>query len=220
MPGPITPEDVKKRFGDSRAKLIRMVSRWELSGNGFGQRSKDEEDFGHFGKEQLECGDNQANFLDSSTREHVLYLWHLSDKYDMLQNVLNVLSDSAAADSENFQTVSEDTGASRKRAAAEAEATAEFRGFMTDALMSMSHSSMLTELRQAEFQAMEYEEKIIGLDPGSDQRYITLYQRKLANENERIKNIQCAIDSMQRPKKKQVKKPVSVNSSDDEEKQD
>ena len=96
----ITADDVKKHFGEARAKLIKMIARWELSGNGFGQRAEDDDDYGRMGEEQLGCGDNRGHFLDSMTKEHVLYLWHIADRYDILRNVLNVLSDSCAADSE------------------------------------------------------------------------------------------------------------------------
>jgi hypothetical protein len=38
MPGPMTPEDVKSRLADARAKLILIINKWGKSGNGFGQR--------------------------------------------------------------------------------------------------------------------------------------------------------------------------------------
>lgn len=37
MSGPIIPEEVKSRMADARAKLVKVISKWELSGNGFGQ---------------------------------------------------------------------------------------------------------------------------------------------------------------------------------------
>jgi hypothetical protein len=43
--GLITAEEVKKRFTDARAKLIKIISKWELSGNGFGQRTVADDDF-------------------------------------------------------------------------------------------------------------------------------------------------------------------------------
>jgi hypothetical protein len=107
MPGPIDPEEGKRRFAGSRAKLIKIISKWELSGNGFGQRTLEDEDYGHMGQQELEAGDNRANFLDSMTKEHILYFWHLPDKNELLKNVLNVIADTSSADSDNYQAVSE-----------------------------------------------------------------------------------------------------------------
>jgi len=96
MPGKVTPEECKKRFADSRAKLIKIISKWELSGNGFGQRSREDDDFGHLDEECFEAGDNRGNFLDTMTKEHILYFWHLADQNDMMKQVLNVIVDSSS----------------------------------------------------------------------------------------------------------------------------
>ena len=46
MPGqtPITPEQVKSKLADARCKLMKIINRWERSGNGFGQLRDDEEE--------------------------------------------------------------------------------------------------------------------------------------------------------------------------------
>jgi hypothetical protein len=45
MPGIITPEEVKSHMADSRVKLMAVISNWELSGNGFGQCTQEDEGF-------------------------------------------------------------------------------------------------------------------------------------------------------------------------------
>ena len=128
MPGgKISAEDVKKKIAECRVKLIQVcekcvekttlqcltscpvlccthyqiISNWEASGNGFGQRTAEDSDFGHY-QDQTD-GDNRASFIQVHLghRVHHLYLWHLADKMGVLQHVLNVLSCEVAGDSDN-----------------------------------------------------------------------------------------------------------------------
>jgi hypothetical protein len=99
MPGcPITMQDAKSRLADARAKLIVIISKWERSGNGFGQRDVEDPRFGHFNAGKGDC---RADFLKDAhgQRSHHLYLWHLSDTMGVLKNVLTVLSQEVAGDS-------------------------------------------------------------------------------------------------------------------------
>jgi hypothetical protein len=102
MPGgTITAASVKTRLGDARARMITIISKWELSGNGFGQREEDDDGFGHVAGG---CGDDRGAFLNETLGEksHHLYFWHLSDIMGVLKNVLCVLSSEVAADTDNI----------------------------------------------------------------------------------------------------------------------
>jgi hypothetical protein len=101
--GSMTAEQVKNRLSDARAKLIPVVYRWEQSGNGFGQRDEDDEEFGHYVSGR---GDSRASFLKASNgqRTHHLYLWNCSDEMGVLKNFLNVLSQEVAGDSDQCPT--------------------------------------------------------------------------------------------------------------------
>ena len=95
MPGgEISPEEVKTRFNDARAKVISLISDWEKSGNGFGQRREADSDFGHMTEDHLQDGDVRSSFLKDwkGQKEHHLCLWHLADSLGILCNVVNVLS--------------------------------------------------------------------------------------------------------------------------------
>ena len=214
MPGPVTPEECKKRFADARAKLIKLIAKWEQSGNGFGQRTIEDDDFGHLGEENLEAGDNRGNFLDSMTKEHILYFWHLADKSELLKNVLNVIADTSAADTDTFHLTSETSsvGAASKKSRKDAEATAanDFRVCMGHAMATMSHASMLQELREAESQCMKYQELAITTD---NDRLKALYNKFTRREERRIDDIQRAIDKIKK-RKFMVK---AVESDDDDE---
>lgn len=114
--GPITEAEVKSKLAEARAKLIVIISKWERSGNGFGQRDESNEDFGHV---ESGKGDNRADFLRDSLgqKSHHLYLWHLSDIMGVLKNVLSVLSQDVAGDSRHYPRDLASTQNKRSRAA-------------------------------------------------------------------------------------------------------
>lgn len=214
MPGPVTAEEVKKRFADARAKLIKIISKWELSGNGFGQRSVGDDEFGHMGEDNLEAGENRGNFLDSMTKEHILYFWYLSDKNELLKNVLNVIAETSSADSENYQTTSDSSDtvvSNNKKRKSEAVEANEFRIVMGDALSNMSVASLMEQLRSAEAQAMKYEELFITTD---NERLKILYAKYNHKEEQRVLEIQAAVDQV---KKQRAKRVAAIDNSFEDE---
>jgi hypothetical protein len=212
MPGEMNPEECKKRFADSRAKLIKIISKWELSGNGFGQRCLADDDFGHMGEEEPEAGDNRSNFLDSMTKEHILYFWHLADSNELLKNVLNVIADTSSAESENYQTTSEHSStsaiSSSRRKTNESKAVNKFCLAMGSAMANMSHAALLTELGNAEAQSMKYQEMVILTQ---NDNLKVLYNKFVVREDNRIEEIQGALDRMKR------RHIAEIDSSEDEE---
>jgi len=140
MPGgEIDAADVKARYMDARVKLIIMVKDWEKSGNGFGQRPKDDEEYGRFSKEHpgLQEGDNRQSFMrpENGQKEHHLYFWHLADEYGILSNVLTVLSGAVAADGDSVRT---DCSSARKKRKKQVEGPTEFQHSITASLANMA----------------------------------------------------------------------------------
>jgi hypothetical protein len=69
---------------------VEIITRWELSGNGDGQRMEGDRDFGHV--ESLDFrGDNRKLFLQNE-RTTMLYYWQMLDKYQILSETLTVLA--------------------------------------------------------------------------------------------------------------------------------
>ena len=58
MPGPITPDQVKSKLADARVRLMRIINRWETSGNGFGQIR--DEQAGTSDKDKEDDNDSEA----------------------------------------------------------------------------------------------------------------------------------------------------------------
>ncbi|CAB9517520.1 expressed unknown protein [Seminavis robusta] len=161
MPGAITPDEVKRRWGDCRAKLIKIIAKWELSGNGFGQRVQEDEEFGHLGEDLLQCGDNRANFLDSQTKEHILYLWHVSDDQEILKNVMSVISESCAASTVACSSVAPSDNASARKRKVDERALGFFRAKMSLAMHTMSRAAIWKELRETQEKLFESQLKVM-----------------------------------------------------------
>ena len=192
LPEPITAEEVKKRLADSRAKLMKVISKWEKSGNGFGQRAEGDDDFGHMTEEQLEDGDNRASFIDGIGKEHLLLLWHFGDLDGTLQTFLNQLSSNVAVDCDNIHLDTSEVQ-NRRRMTEEQRDAREFRESIADSMSSMSYAAMLQELRQAEQHAFRCKEmSFTATSPDSCRFYQESYDRVM----ERVLAIKVELSRM------------------------
>jgi hypothetical protein len=121
---PAVAGDVKDRLTDIRARLIRMIKKWERSGQGDGGRDNEEdedlEDGGGSsaaptadpenltslalgkleGRSQFAM-DSRQNFLSDGKYGKLnpwyLYFWELADKYDLLASTVTELSSAVGA---------------------------------------------------------------------------------------------------------------------------
>ncbi|CAB9524440.1 hypothetical protein SEMRO_1537_G280720.1 [Seminavis robusta] len=218
VPSPITPEDVQRRWGDCRAKLIKIIAKWELSGNGFGQRHEGDDEFGHLGEDELQCGDNRANFLDSQTKEHILYLWHIADQEEVLKHVMAVIAESSSATSTSCASVAgSDASASARKRRKEDRELAFFRAKMGLAMTSMSRAALFKELRELQDKEMDYQIKLLE---ASSSKMIDIYSKRVKVLAGQIDICQETIDEMDKepPKKKKKsnkKKSIYIDSDDD-----
>jgi hypothetical protein len=104
-PQNITAENAKAWVADRKAKLVILMNRWELSGNGDGQRTEDDANFGNVSSEsiQFQEGDNRSSFL-LHERSTLLYIWESFVKYEMLQNLISILPESVGVTSSRRPT--------------------------------------------------------------------------------------------------------------------
>ena len=83
----MTRDKAKYLVVSVRPKLAKMVHKYELSGNGAGQRSEDDADYGRVDLENCVDGDDTANFIESGsglTEVYLLYWWHKLDAEDFI----------------------------------------------------------------------------------------------------------------------------------------
>ena len=84
-----------------------MVSTYERSGSGAGQRDEDDEDYGRVDIAKCVEGDDRARFMESGVKEkYLLYWWHKLDVEGFVQFTLCILDKFQRANTSNFQLVS------------------------------------------------------------------------------------------------------------------
>ena len=145
----LTVADLKRRFTDSRAKLIQIIVKWERSGSGFGQRHQQDDDFGHLVNERLEDGDDRANYL-GNYHDHLLYAWHILDINQMLTRTVAILDSTVSASS--AESVPEVFNSARKR-----KKDQNTDDIISKHLESISKASLLEQLGNTEQKLAEYE---------------------------------------------------------------
>ena len=108
---PITAEQLKK-LSDNQYKMVKVIVDWERSGSGSSMsrnllqgRSNDDDDNSIGNSENVQLERDVYEFWDGDNRKsilrempsHILYLWHLAYKYDILNAVCQQLRDESSA---------------------------------------------------------------------------------------------------------------------------
>jgi hypothetical protein len=180
MPGAITPEEVKSRMAGSRAKLMAVISNWELSGNGFGQRRQEEVGFGSLEEEHL-LDDNGGAFLQGY-RSHILYLWHLSDEEDILQSVKSALDPGCAANTDSIPEVE----FKRKKRKTSEEDERDFREQVSSSFDTISFSTLCNQITQTQKSKTDFEVKYVL---ATDDAVKAVYKRMMKDADATIKTL-------------------------------
>ena len=119
-PCDLTSEQVKSWVASHKTKLLLFIARWELSGNGDGQRVEGDATFGIIDTEDhlIFGGDNRSDFLKGD-RSSLLYFWYMSDKYEILPQVLSLLPTELGFSTlvERVSAVQESRGSNNNRTA-------------------------------------------------------------------------------------------------------
>jgi hypothetical protein len=105
---PVSGEQLKKKLSDARYKMVKVIADWEQSGNGAGQCVEEDNHY------VFVDGDNRKSFLRERP-PHVLYLWHISHTYGILQNVRQQLSSDSSCDGNNAPSVADSGTCKRGR---------------------------------------------------------------------------------------------------------
>ena len=88
-------------------KLATIVHKYELSGNGVGQRSEEEDYYGCVDLEKCVDGDTRGNYIESgSNSSYLLYWWYKLDVEGCMQFMIFILDKFHRANSTDFQLVS------------------------------------------------------------------------------------------------------------------
>ena len=96
---------VQNRLSTIRVTLLRIIDRWEQSGQGDGGRVPDDDGelpagWGKLEGRTQEALDNRANFLNGAPSWY-LYFWELADKYQLLVSTLQRFKEGVGAPTAN-----------------------------------------------------------------------------------------------------------------------
>ena len=96
-PSNVNGEQLKKKLAEARMKLLRVMDKWERSGNGDGMPNPED-------PTQMIVGSDRAAFLGHDP-VHILYLWHLAEHNDTLNSIKAMLPPEMGVSSENIPSV-------------------------------------------------------------------------------------------------------------------
>jgi hypothetical protein len=144
----VTPEAILQKLSMMKAKMMEIIGRWEQSGNGDGQREEIDRDFGRTRFVQHINGDNRASFLRDSP-SHVLYLWHLMDLYELLNDLKETLHEDVQATGTSAPTTAS-TRAKRRRGERDhdSEQRAATQNMFMDTFQNLGMKEELSSIRQ------------------------------------------------------------------------
>lgn len=97
-PTPVTPHKIKEKIADIQARLVVIIDNWERSGNGGGNWSIDDDDYGRISTMTLQ-DDDRSNFLEGN-KTHLLYFWQVLDETKLLQKTLLIIPKNHSASSD------------------------------------------------------------------------------------------------------------------------
>jgi hypothetical protein len=141
-PTPVTPDKIKEKLGNLRAKLLQVITKWERSGNGCGQRQESDATFGHVDEETL-IDDDRQNFLGKE-KPHLLYFWQILDDYQILSKTLSILPNDMSASSEGIPMTNVSSTNNKRKAVDEKtllEQNGKFQRNMTMTTLKMAEAS-------------------------------------------------------------------------------
>ena len=102
----MSQEKAKEIITTVRPLLATMISNYELSGNGAGQRSSENEDYGRVDLSLYIAGDDRASFLLNTSSFFLLYWWHKLDGEGFVQFTLCIIDKFQRSNAVDFQLVS------------------------------------------------------------------------------------------------------------------
>jgi hypothetical protein len=121
------------------------MNNWDKSGNGTGQRPVDnDDDYDPDGEQEFQDGADRQSFL-GPFKSHILYYWHIAEKFDILTTVKCVLDDSVAASSVSIPTAE----VTRKRKGKNTDEETKFRQNIGESLGTLGYSAIIKQFREA-----------------------------------------------------------------------
>ncbi len=195
MPGPCTPDQINTWFTDRRTKLMKMMAKYERSGNGHGNQlepdtSANEDDIQH-------KDDDQKDYL-GEYRSSLLYFWELAERYEIIKSTVAELNRNQTATTENIPVASEPTEAHKEKKRKAKDKSEDNLAKIGKGLESIATSSTMDSLskvlRNCESAIVEILQKMESLTPGT--MIYEFYESRLEENKQMLKKAQTSMNAM------------------------
>ena len=194
----VTPEKVKSKIADSRAKVALLANAWHQSGNGDSQLVQKEgsEKFAHFDTELID-GDDRASFLPVGGKPHHLYMWSLFDEYQILHYTMAMLPHEFACSGSHVPMTSgksliNDVSAKKRKKEIE-EITIQTQKAISESISSLAKSgNRYIELQQKMHMDNAQNQKKMNMD-NAEIKYLSCDDSNLAVKNAYKKQYDAAV---------------------------
>jgi hypothetical protein len=110
----MSPDKARAIISAMRPRIMKIMQKYLMSGNGDGQRNGDDDDDDadadnqpSFNASNCIAGDNKGAFLGAGEGTDILYWWHVLEQEQMLQYTVSSLSENGAASDSAPSTLSE-----------------------------------------------------------------------------------------------------------------
>jgi hypothetical protein len=143
-----TPDSIKDKLQGCRSELAIMMSNWNTSGSGDGQKSDKTDDEPAGSQCNTICGDDRRAFLHGR-KAYLLYMWQLFDDNDILAHCMSKLPEGMMASTECTAMVSVSSPQRKKHKPDNAEPLVHF-ATVAKAAQTMATSSTIRELERLE----------------------------------------------------------------------
>jgi hypothetical protein len=189
----VTATQVKSKLADLKVNLCAIITRWEASGNGDGnKRTCTDSDFGHFDSEHQD--DNRSDYLHSNCPS-LLYFWHGADFYDLILSSITTLDSSQACNSSSIPVTTTARKRKNKEKERQLENNNETMKRISKALIGLSKESLINRLSCVRDQILKY---MVMMDefPEDSPRYKTA-KMFLEETEENKKELQEELDNFE-----------------------
>ena len=200
----MTEEKCKDMLRKAKPKIVDIIERYELSGNGGGQRDTDAPDWGSFDITLCTNGDDQTSFLKSPRDAYLLYWWTVLNEYQLLQFTAVRLPDFMLANTSSVQEVSRLSG--RKQSPKEEDIVPQYKLDMIKSVSVVGKGVDKLADIEIEKEIETWESTLFELEPewGQDDPGYPIYERKTALFKNQIKALQEKINDYKKRRAQNV----------------
>ncbi len=164
----------KEKYHEMKNHLHQIINNWELSGNGDGQRSDVDPDWGRV--PEMVDGSNRANFVPNVDKNwHLLCFWCRLEEFNLVQFTLSKLPGWMSANASQFTLVASQRRAQPKGSSSRKEFESNLK-LVGNAIKALAHGGTIDRVVALETQISDVEERLVMCE--NDRLRVVLNKKK------------------------------------------